>query len=571
MASTYRPQVVRTRRKQMYFPLTGAEIDRLRRFGETRNFADGDYLFHAGETGVGMAVILSGKAHIYRRNGLGRDEVIVSYRPRHFISEVGQLSGRASFVDCRAEGKVQALMIPPAGLRALVIAEAELGERIMRSLILRRMGLVEVGVGGPVLIAPPETPGLVRLRNFLQRNAIPHRVLDPAVEHEADALMACAKPSRDQLPLVLCPNGALLRNPTERELAECIGLLTHLDPYKTYDVAVVGAGPSGLATAVYAASEGLSVAVLESRAYGGQAGASSRIENYLGFPTGISGQALAGRAFVQAQKFGAEVVAPASVERLDCNQPDNYVLHLMCGDQLRARAVVIASGAEYRRPDVPGLKEAESDGVHYWASPVEGALCQGHEVALVGGGNSAGQAAVYLASKARKVWMLVRREGLEATMSKYLIERIKAQPNIELLPFTEVDRLEVDASGALCTIGWRNNKTGKTSQNPLRHLFLFIGEDPCTDWMKGCDAAVDGKGFVLTGQAARPKEQNPLALMTSLNGVFAIGDVRSGSTKRVAAAVGEGAAVVAQIHGYLASLQTQPESQHELGREEARA
>jgi thioredoxin reductase (NADPH) len=563
MAATYRPQVVRTRRKQMYFPLTGAEIDRLRRFGETRRFSGGDYLFHAGETGYGIAVLLSGKAQIWRRDGLGQDEAIVSYGPRHFIGEVGNLSGRASFVDCRAVGKVEALMIPPAGLRALVIAEAELGERIMRALILRRMGLVEVGVGGPVLIAPPETPGLVRLRNFLQRNAIPHRVLDPGSEHEADALMACAKPARNELPLVLCPSGALLRNPSERELAECIGLLTHLDPYKTYDVAVVGAGPAGLATAVYAASEGLSVAVLESRVYGGQAGASSRIENYLGFPTGISGQALAGRAFVQAQKFGAEVVAPANVERVDCHQPENYVLHLTCGDQLQASTVVIASGAEYRRPDVQGLKEAEADGVHYWASPVEGALCQGHEVALVGGGNSAGQAAVYLASKAKKVWMMVRREGLEATMSKYLIDRIRAQPNIELLPFTEVDKLEVDEAGALCTIGWRNNKTGKSAEHPLRHLFLFIGADPCTDWMVGCDAAVDAKGFVLTGQAARPNEKNPLALMTSLDGVFAIGDVRSGSTKRVAAAVGEGAAVVAQIHGYLASRQTHTQPQPE--------
>ena len=563
MVAAYRPQVVRTRRKQMYFPLTGAEIERLRRFGETRRFAGGDYLFHAGETGLGIAVILSGKVNLYRRDGLGHEEMIVAYRPRHFIGEVGQLSGRAAFVDARAEGNVEVLMIPPAGLRALVIAEAELGERIMRALILRRMGLVEVGVGGPVLIGPPETPGLVRLRNFLQRNAIPHRVLDPGSEHEADALMACAKPTRDQLPLVLCPSGDLLRNPTERELAECIGLLTQLDPYKTYDVAVVGAGPAGLATAVYAASEGLSVAVLESRVFGGQAGASSRIENYLGFPTGISGQALAGRAFVQAQKFGAEVVAPASVERLDCNQPENYILHLLCGDQVRARTVVIASGATYRRPEAPGLTEAEGDGVHYWASPVEGSLCMGQEVTLVGGGNSAGQAAVYLASKAKTVWMLVRREGLEATMSKYLIDRIKAQPNITLLPFTEIERLEVDDAGALHTITWRNRKTGESAAKSMRHLFLFIGADPCTEWMEGCDAAVDAKRFVLTGLAARPGEANVPPLMTSLNGVFAIGDVRSGSTKRVAAAVGEGAAVVAQIHAYLASLDAKLEHERE--------
>jgi thioredoxin reductase (NADPH) len=551
----YRPTVMRTRRKQMYFPLTGEQIDRLRRFGEERLYQDGDYLFHAGETGFGIAVVLSGRVDICRRDGVGSDEVIVAYRPRHFIGEVGQLSGRAAFVDARARGKVTALMIPPGGLRNLVVAEAELGERIMRALILRRMGLIEVGVGGPVLIAPPETPGIVRLRNFLERNAIPHRVLDPGTEHEADALMACAKPTRQQLPLVLCPNGTLLRNPTERELAECIGLLTHLDPYKTYDVAVVGAGPAGLATAVYAASEGLSVAVLETRAFGGQAGASSRIENYLGFPTGISGQALAGRAFAQAQKFGAEVVVPASVLRLDCNQPQDYLLELTCGDQVRARTVVMASGAEYRRPDVPGLKEAEADGVHYWASPVEGQLCQGHEVALVGGGNSAGQAAVYLASKATKVRMMVRREGLEATMSKYLIDRIEAQPNITLLPYTEIERLDVDDTGALCAIAWRNNKTGERAEHPLRHLFLFIGADPCTEWMDGCEAAVDAKGFVLTGRAARPTEDDPLALQTSLNGVFAIGDVRSGSTKRVAAAVGEGAAVVAQLHAFLAARQ----------------
>jgi len=294
--------------------------------------------------------------------------------------------------------------------------------------------------------------------------------------------------------------------------------------------------------------------VLEARAYGGQAGASSRIENYLGFPTGISGQALAGRAFAQAQKFGADVVIPASVQSMDCNQPDGYVLALSDGDSVRAKAVVIASGAEYRRPKVPGLAEAEGDGVHYWASPVEGNLCSGQEVTLVGGGNSAGQAAVYLSSRAKAVWMLVRREGLEATMSKYLIDRIKAQPNIRLMPYTEVERLDVDQTGALCTIAWRNGRDGMASERPMRHLFLFIGADPCTEWMVGCDATVDAKGFILTGRAARPGENDPLPLQTSLDGVFAIGDVRSGSTKRVAAAVGEGAAVVAQIHGYLAGL-----------------
>jgi thioredoxin reductase (NADPH) len=551
-APTYAPPVLKNRREQMYFPLTDDEIDRLRRFGEVRRFVSGDYLVHAGQTGLGMFVILSGRVNVSRRDGLGHDLPIISYRPRHFLAEVGQLSGRASFVDARAVGHVEALAIPPEGLRGVVIAEAELGERIMRALILRRVGLIEAGAGGPILVGPHDNPHLMRLRNFLDRNGIPYRVLDPAIEHEADALLACINPSPADLPLVLCPDGNTLRHPSEHELAERLGLLPQLDGGRLYDVAVVGAGPAGLATSVYAASEGLSVVVLETRAFGGQAGASARIENYLGFPTGISGQALAGRAFNQAQKFGVEVVIPAAVRRLDCSRPGDYALELEDG-KVRARTVVIASGAEYRHPRAPGLEDAES-GVHYWASPVEGSLCAGLEVVLVGGGNSAGQAAVYLAGKAAKVWMLVRGPGLEATMSRYLIDRIKAQANIELLVHTEVSKLTVDASGVLEAIAWRNNQTGDEAERPIRHLFLFIGADPCTGWLDGCAAAIDDKGFVLTGKAARPHEEGPLPLMTSLDGVFAIGDVRSGSTKRVAAAVGEGAAVVAQIHGWLAGL-----------------
>jgi thioredoxin reductase (NADPH) len=549
--NVYAPPVLRSRREQMYFPLTDEEIDRLRRFGETRRYAPGAYLVHAGEAGLGMFVILSGYVNVTRRDGLGHDLPIIAYRPRYFLAEVGQLSGRASFVDARAVDQVEAIAIPPEGLRGLVIAEAELGERIMRALILRRVGLIEAGAGGPILIGPPDHPGVVRLQNFLARNAIPYRVLDPATEHEADALLACINPSPADLPLVLCPDGNTLRHPAEHQLAECIGLLPQLDGGRLYDVAVVGAGPAGLATSVYAASEGLSVVVLETRAFGGQAGASARIENYLGFPTGISGLALAGRAFSQAQKFGAEVVIPAAVRKLDCSRPGDYVLQLEDDQTVRARTVVIASGAEYRHPRAPGLEDADS-GVHYWASPVEAALCAGQEVVLVGGGNSAGQAAVYLAGKTAKVWMLVRGPGLEATMSKYLIDRIKAQANIELLTHTEVSKLAVDPSGALGSVAWRNNQTGEESEHPIQHLFLFTGADPCTGWLGGCPVAIDDKGFVLTGKAARPNEDSPLPLMTSLDGVFAIGDVRSGSTKRVAAAVGEGAAVVAQIHGWLA-------------------
>ena len=549
--SVYSPPVVRARRAQMYFQLTAPEIERLRRFGEVQHFAAGDYLIRAGQAGFGMAVVLSGRVEVTRRDGLGHHEPIRTYGERHFIAEVGQLAGRASFVDAQAATRVEALVIPPSGLRGLVIAEADLGERIMRALILRRVGLIEAGAGGPVLIGPPGHPGLVRLQNFLARNSIPHRVLDPAVEHDADALLACVKPGKDDLPIVLSPDGTTLRNPTEHELAERVGLLPQLDPDRRYDVAVVGAGPAGLATAVYAASEGLSVVVLEARAFGGQAGASARIENYLGFPTGITGQALAGRAFNQAQKFGADIAIPAVVRRLDCNRADGYALELEDGVKLSARTVVVASGAEYRRPTFPGMAEAERDGVHYWASPVEGALCAGQDVALVGGGNSAGQAAVYLSGKAAKVWMLVRREGLEATMSRYLIDRIQAQPNIQLKAHTEVERLDVDSSGALCRIAWRS-QDGTRGEHDLRHLFLFVGADPCTSWLAGCEVAIDAKGFILTGRPARPDDTDPPALMTSLGGVFAIGDVRSGSTKRVAAAVGEGAAVVAQIHAYLA-------------------
>jgi thioredoxin reductase (NADPH) len=552
MAEYTPPPTALARREQMYFPLSDGEIERLKRFGEARRFAAGDYVIRAGEAGLGMIVLLRGRVDVTRRDGLGHDQQITAFAEHHFIAEVGQLSGRPSFVDCRAGTDVEALIVPPAGLRTLVIAEAELGERIMRALILRRVSLIEAGSGGPVLIGAPGDPSVMRLQNFLSRNGIPHRVLDPQVEHDADALLACVKPERKDLPLVLSPDGSVLRNPDEHTLAQRIGMSPTLDPGRHYDVAVVGAGPAGLATAVYAASEGLSVVVLESRAFGGQAGASSRIENYLGFPTGISGQALAGRAFNQAQKFGADIAISSAVQRLDCNRADGYALELMDGITLHARTVVIASGAEYRRPSIPGLAEAELDGVHYWASPVEGRLCAGHEVALDGGGNSAGQAAVYLASKAAKVWMIVRGPGLEATMSRYLIDRIRAQPNIELLTRTEVERLEVDVAGALCRVAWRDRQTEEAIEREMRHLFLFVGAAPCTSWLNGCDVAIDAKGFVCTGKGARPMEENPPGLMTSLDGVFAVGDVRSGSTKRVAAAVGEGAAVVAQIHDFLA-------------------
>ncbi|HTK35214.1 MAG TPA: FAD-dependent oxidoreductase, partial [Caulobacteraceae bacterium] len=375
-----------------------------------------------------------------------------------------------------------------------------------------------------------------------------------------------------QLPIVLCSSGAFLRNPGETELARWLGLVGPIDPDRVYDVAIVGAGPAGLAAAVYGASEGLSVLVLDCRAFGGQAGASARIENYLGFPTGISGMALAGRAFSQAQKFGAVVAIPEEAGRLDCGEApaapaDGWSLSLTDGKQVRGRAVVVASGAQYRRPGIPGLAASEGRGIHYWASALEQTLCGGEEVALVGGGNSAGQAVVFLAAKAARIHLIVRRDGLQATMSRYLIDRIASLPNVELHTNTEICALEQEPDGTLEAVRWRG-RDAQEERRPIRHLFLFVGADPNTEWLVDCGFALDEKGFLLTGPSLEASDlkpygwaearRRPAGLETNRPGVFAIGDVRSGSTKRVASAVGEGAAVVAQIHAYLSSSRASP-------------
>ncbi|WP_376088423.1 FAD-dependent oxidoreductase [Roseomonas sp. CCTCC AB2023176] len=429
----------------------------------------------------------------------------------------------------------------------------------MRALILRRVALIESGSGLPVLIGAASAPDMVRLVGFLTRNGMPHSVLDPTKDEEAAATARRFGARAEGRVLVVCPDGTVMDAPTEGELAACLGM-SQITRGKSFDVAVVGAGPAGLATAVYAASEGLSVVVLDSRAFGGQAGASARIENYLGFPTGISGQALAGRAFTQAQKFGAEIAVPVTVSRLDCSS-DHHRLYLADGRRVDAKAIVVASGAAYRRPRIPNLARYEGNGVSYWASPVEARLCKGREVALVGGGNSAGQAAVYLASHAKAVHMLIRGDGLAATMSKYLIDRLASLPNVHLHARTEVSALNGDRGGGLTSITWTNRDSGESQECPCRNLFLFIGADPNTAWMDGCWVELDRASFIRTGDAlddaalrgagwAEPRK--PYALETSIPGVFAIGDVRSGSVKRVAAAVGEGAAAVAQIHAYLA-------------------
>ena len=476
---------------------------------------------------------------------------IVTHEPGAFMGELAQLAGRPSLVDAYAQGPVEALLIPPDQLRALLVAEAELGERIMRALILRRVGLLETGAGGPVIVGRAENGDVLRLQGFLRRNGHPHQRIDPETDPEAKALIERFHVDPGQLPIVLCPGGQLLRNPSENELARCIGLVGPIDPKRVYDVAVVGAGPAGLATAVYAASEGLSVLVLDCRSFGGQAGASARIENYMGFPTGISGMALMARAYNQAQKFGVEMAIPAEVSALQASRDDGHFALTLSDDELvSTRSVVIACGARYRRLAVEGLEAFEASSVHYWASPLEGKLCSAQEVALVGAGNSAGQAAVYLASQAAKVWLLVRGRDLASSMSRYLVDRIAGLPNVEVVTGAEVSGLE-GHDGMLEAIRWRRRGSEEEVRRSIRHLFLFIGAEPNPTWLSGSGVTLDAKGFVLTGAKSSGDRHQ---LETSRKGVFAIGDVRAGSVKRVAAAVGEGAQVVATLHAFLAAV-----------------
>jgi len=541
------------RHEQTFPALTPQEIARMRRFGEVRKYKDGERLFETGKPGLGMFVLLSGHVAITQRDGFGHVTPVIDQGPGQFLAEIGQLSGRVALVDGHAEGEVETLLIPPERLRALLVAEADLGERIMRALILRRVNLIRGGAGGPVLIGPSNSRGVIRLQGFLTRNGFPHHLLDAAGDHDAAELIARYSPSPADWPLVVTADGTVLRNPSESELARAMGMLRALAKDKVYDVAVVGSGPAGLSTAVYAASEGLSVAVCDARAFGGQAGASARIENYLGFPTGISGLALTARAFNQAQKFGADVMIPVTVTSLDCSRPDGaFGLKLDDGEVLRARSIVVASGARYRRPEIKNLADFEGRGVWYWASPIEARLCAEQEVVLVGGGNSAGQAAVFLSGYARKVHLVIRGGGLGASMSRYLIERIEAAANIELVFNTEVIALEGIEDASLERVRWRSRLSGDDSTTKIRNLFLFVGADPATGWLEGCGVMVDRGGFVMTGAHCKKSEgQLASALETSVPGVFAVGDVRSGSVKRVGGAIGEGAQVVAALHDFL--------------------
>ncbi|MGZ5178949.1 MAG: FAD-dependent oxidoreductase [Ramlibacter sp.] len=552
------PAADSSRREQTFPTLTPAEIGRIRRFGQPVRFRAGERLYVAGQPSPGMFLVLEGAVAAVQRDGMGPHALIARHGPGQFTGEVGQLSGGPALVDGVAEGDVQALLLPPGQLRALIIAEADLGERLVRALILRRVALVQAGASGVVLIGRPHAAGVLRLQSFLDRNAYPNHVLDIGHDPDAAALHQQYGAAPDEA-LAVCADGTVLRNPSEAELARCVGMLDTVPHDELFDVIVVGAGPAGLATAVYAASEGLQVLVLDRRAFGGQAGASARIENYLGFPTGISGQALAGRAYVQAQKFGARILIPAQVDSLDCSAAGSggeLRVALADGRRVRARTVVVATGARYRRPDVPRLADFEGRGVWYWASALEARMCGGAEVVLVGGGNSAGQAAVFLSQHAARVHMLVRGPSLAASMSRYLIDRIAAAPNIVLWPHTELAQLRGDAVEGLAGVTWRDRRTGAQREADVQHVFLFVGADPETDWLRGCGLACDGKGFVLTGDAlAHPGDAAtaPAPLECSVPGVFAVGDVRCGSVKRVGGAIGEGAAAVAMIHQHLAA------------------
>ncbi|MBK1869571.1 FAD-dependent oxidoreductase [Aestuariivirga sp. YIM B02566] len=539
------------RHDQMFPILEPRDIERLRRFGRSVTYPAGTPIARTGNLSPGIVVFLSGKADVHQMTALGQRQLIVTYRAGQFAGELAQLSDRPSLVDVDVVEDSEALVLSPDRLRDVLVQEAALGERIMRALILRRTNLLEMSAGGPIIIGRSEAADVVRLQVFLRRNVQPHRMLDPERDPDAAGLISRFNVDVHHLPIVLCPNGKILRNPGENELARCLGLLRRVDETKVYDLAIVGSGPAGLAAAVYAASEGLSTIVLDCRAFGGQAGGSARIENYLGFPTGISGLALMARAYNQAQKFGVEMAIPDEVHRLEQNTDSTFSLDVGDGERLRASSVVIASGARYRRLNLANICQFEDSSVHYWASPIEARLCEGQEVALVGAGNSAGQAAVYLAGLVGKVSLIVRGASLAASMSSYLIERIKAQPNIEVVLRTEVTRLE--GGETLTGVSWRNRETGEEAIRPIRHLFLFVGADPHTEWLAGCGVELDQKGFIRTGIG-----EDCHALETSLPGVFAIGDVRAGSVKRVASAVGEGAQVVAAIHDFLARKRAEP-------------
>jgi thioredoxin reductase (NADPH) len=546
------------RRGQMFPELTAAQLRRISSLGERRSVRKGEILFEVGEQNTKFFVVIEGAIEVVRPLG-EREEPVVLHGPGQFTGEINMLSARRSLVRGRAVGDGSVIAIDRERLRALVQRDAELSEILMRAFILRRVGLLAQVDNELVLLGSPHSGATLRLKEFLTRNAQPFTYHDIEGDPAVQALLDRFHVGVSEIPVVLCQAGKVLRNPSIELLAAELGLSTKFDAQALRDVVIVGAGPAGLAAAVYAASEGLDVLVLEATAPGGQAGTSSRIENYLGFPTGISGEALAARALTQAEKFGAELAIAQRAVRLRCDQR-TMEIELGDGQRVRSRTVVIASGAQYRKPELPELSRFEGAGVYYSATHMEAQICKNEDVAIVGGGNSAGQAAVYLAQSAASVRVLIRGPGLAESMSRYLIRRLEDSPNIELLPRTVVEALA--GTSGLEQLRWRQLDTGQTESRPMHHLFLMTGALPNTQWLKGC-VVLDDKGFVKAGadlradelsEAGWPLARAPYLAETSLPRVFVVGDARSGSVKRVASAVGEGSVCVQLIHRALAEL-----------------
>jgi thioredoxin reductase (NADPH) len=539
------------------FPtLTAEQIDRIRPLSKVRKVKAGEILFEPGDSDVPFFVVLSGSLDIVQPDRQG-ERLIVRHEAGSFTGEITMISGRLSLARGRVTAPGEFLEVSNHDLRTLVARDAELSEIFMRAFILRRVELINRGAGNAILLGSRHSAQTLLLREFLTRNGHPHTYVDLDTDFTYQDLLDHFHVTVEDVPIVICNNRTVLRSPSIQELARCLGLNANITASEVRDLVIVGAGPSGLAAAVYGASEGLDVLVIEANSPGGQAGSSSRIENYLGFPMGISGNELAGRAAAQAQKFGAKVLIANTVTKVNCDKRP-YELTVDCGQTIRARSVVIASGAQYNKPDIDNLKKFEGQGIYYGATYIEAQLCGKDDSIVVGGGNSAGQAAVYLSQTAGKVHMLVRNQ-LSDTMSRYLIQRIEENPAIEVHYHTEIIALDGDTQ--LERVTWRDKNTGEASTHDIRHLFIMAGASPRTDWLNGC-LALDRKGFILTGRDVDPVLQDfhwplqrvPFMLETSIPGVFAVGDVRAESVKRVASAVGEGSIAISLVHRVLAEL-----------------
>jgi len=543
------------------FPaLTTAQIDRVRPGSKLRRVEPGDILFRPGDTEVPFFVVLSGSMEIVQPDLTG-ERLVTTHGAGEFTGELSMISGQRYLVLGRITEVGELLELSSEGLRSLIARDAELSEIIMRAFILRRLALITNHLGNVILMGSSHSAATLRLREFLGRNGHPYMYVDLDTDKGSQALLDRFAVKLEDVPIVICDTRSVLRNPTIQQIAECLGLNLSVDSTQVRDLIIVGAGPAGLGAAVYGASEGLDTLLIETEAPGGQAGSSSKIENYLGFPTGVSGQELAARAINQAQKFGAKMMVAHSVVKLNCDRRP-YEVFLDDGSMLSARAIVIATGAQYKKPAIADLKKFEGQGVYYGATYIESQLCGDEEVIVIGGGNSAGQAAVFLSQTARKVYMLVRSGGLAETMSRYLIQRISENSAIELHFNTEL--VSLDGQTQLERVGWVDKNTGQTSSHEIRHVFIMAGASPRTEWLRGC-VALDDKGFILTGRdldgtgatngsPAWPLARAPQMLETTLPGVFAVGDVRSGNVKRVASAVGEGAISVHLVHRALAEV-----------------